>query len=320
MKSTAEPTIVYVCAAARSGSTLLDMFLGGHPEATSLGELNFLGKAIALKQQCTCGHLVPECPEWHAVFERLNDAYDIDLLESPYQLRLWDALAAHVIDREHQTKAYRMGVKFRKGWFDLKESLPGALSSLVPALSAHQVSIENKLRLYELISTAWGKRVLIDSSKNQREAISLYRANPAHVRIVYLHRDGRGVFLSQMSNGRAREKSLDGWLAYNNWVARHFERKLPAGACFSLAYEDFATDPRGVGQSLCDFIGLDFDDRMLDLGQGERHMVNGNETRFAPKKGIALDERWRRDLKEDDLAFFDRCGGSALNRVLGYRA
>lgn len=48
---TMESTVIYVCAAAHSGSTLSDMFLGGHSQIASLGELSFLGKAPCFVQQ-----------------------------------------------------------------------------------------------------------------------------------------------------------------------------------------------------------------------------------------------------------------------------
>jgi hypothetical protein len=49
--ATMEPTVIYVCAAARSGSTLSDMFLGGHSRISSLGELSFRGKLPCFVQQ-----------------------------------------------------------------------------------------------------------------------------------------------------------------------------------------------------------------------------------------------------------------------------
>ena len=44
--------VLYICSAARCGSTLTDMFIGGHSQATSLGEINFLGRAIGLNEEC----------------------------------------------------------------------------------------------------------------------------------------------------------------------------------------------------------------------------------------------------------------------------
>mgnify|MGYP005820476915 CR=1 FL=1 len=57
---------------------------------------------------------------------------------------------------------------------------------------------------------------------------------------------------------------------------------------------------------------------MLQLDSVVRHMVNGNDTRFKPGKGIALDERWRRDLQPEELAYFN-ARGLHMNAALGYR-
>ena len=56
---------------------------------------------------------------------------------------------------------------------------------------------------------------------------------------------------------------------------------------------------------------------MTDLSHAERHMVNGNDTRFRPERGIHLDERWRTDLAGDELAYFEGAAGR-LNAQLGY--
>ena len=47
--------VLYICSAARSGSTLTDMFIGGHSQTASLGEINLLGNAISLNAECSCG-------------------------------------------------------------------------------------------------------------------------------------------------------------------------------------------------------------------------------------------------------------------------
>jgi hypothetical protein len=45
--TTSPARILYVCSAARCGSTLTDMFLGGHPQVASTGELSLIGKTLA---------------------------------------------------------------------------------------------------------------------------------------------------------------------------------------------------------------------------------------------------------------------------------
>jgi hypothetical protein len=61
------PVLVYIASDARSGSTLLDQLLGGHPAAVSVGELCRLSDFVRRGDRCTCGEPVHECPFWAPV-------------------------------------------------------------------------------------------------------------------------------------------------------------------------------------------------------------------------------------------------------------
>lgn len=313
-----DPRVIYVCAAARSGSTLSDMFLGSHSQVASLGELNFLGKAISLGQSCTCGSTVGSCGSWAMVLDALKAEVGPDLRANPYGLRLWDALASTVVDHAYQTASYRRAVQFRKAWMEVRGQLPAAFRERVPIPESLRLAIQNKVHLYRIIARLWQKRVLVDSSKNQREAVELYLSWPERVRVVLLTRDGRGVYLSQKRGGRDNAQSLAGWRNYYRRALPLIERHVPAHAKLWLRYEDLASDPEAAGRQLCNFAGIPFEPSMLDLAGVTRHMVNGNDTRFAPGKGFRLDERWRRELSRADLDYFERHGGGAMNRLLGY--
>jgi hypothetical protein len=308
--------VLYVCSAARCGSTLTDMFLGGHPAAASLGEANFLAKVIRLREKCSCGALVRDCGHWLAVYAGLA-RWGFDL-QQPYRFRLWDAVAWGNVDREHQTRVFLALAKARGAWMSLRDRAPTSLKSRCPIPSAHDEALTNKFRLYEAVASAWNKELIVDSSKNVREAVELYRRRPDSVRILLLTRDGRGVYLSRRSSGRARDESVEAWLAYYSRALGLLERNVPPRSRLQLKYEDVAGDPRRVGEALCRFAGLDFRETMLQLDGVVRHMVNGNNTRFAPGKGIALDERWRHDLQPEELAYFNSRGGH-MNAALGYR-
>ncbi|NML17521.1 sulfotransferase [Azohydromonas sp. G-1-1-14] len=295
---------------------MTDMFLGGHPQATSLGEINFLAKAIKVGERCSCGALVRDCPQWEAVYGRLG-RWGFDL-QDPYRFRLWDAVAWTYIDSAHQTQAFLAAVKLRKAWMAARDLVPPPARALCPVPPAYRQALANKMRLYEAVAQAWDKQLVIDSSKNVREAVELYQRHPDTVRILLVTRDGRGVYLSRRSSGRDREESVKGWLSYYARALVLLERHVPPAARMQLKYEDIAGDPEAAGRTLCDFVGLQFQPSMLQLDGVVRHMVNGNATRFAPGKGIALDERWRRDLAPGELSFFDGRGGR-MNAALGYR-
>lgn len=305
--------VVYICSAARSGSTLTDMFLGGHSQAASLGEVNFLGKALALKQTCACGAGVCNCGQWTKVFEDLLASTGCDLREDPYAFRLWDMLDGIAVDRRKQTMAYKSAVYFGRAWLDLRHRT----RNLLPMLPSQAAALRNKCLLFDSIARQWGKRVLIDSSKSVREAIELYRYIPGRVRIILLTRDGRGVFLSNRRSKMNRRESVAGWLKYYRRAIPLVQTQIGSSDLFTLRYEDLATEPEKLGKELCQFLDLPFEGRMLDLAATTRHIVDGNDTRFAASKGIKLDEKWRTQLTPGDLAHFNRFG-LEMNKRLGY--
>ena len=284
--------VLYICSAARSGSTLTDMFMGGHSQAASLGEINLLNKAIKLNADCSCGSKIRECREWLKVFNAILSSQGINMIEDPYKLRLWDALAYREIDHQHQTNLYRLSINLRKAWMEARDLLPDILREHFPMPPILVKALCNKMNLYKKISHCWNKLIILDSSKNAREAVELHQRWPSRVKVVLLTRDGRGVYLSRRSSGRSQSESV--------------------------RYEDLASEPERMGHLLCNFVGICFEPQMLDLSSISRHLVNGNDTRFSPGKGIHLDERWRTKLLGAELEFFQRTGGS-MNSLLGYR-
>ena len=66
--------LVYIAGYGRSGSTLLDVILGMHPEIECNGELSYLFNiADDYQERCDCGLELRECPKWKHVFRQLQD-------------------------------------------------------------------------------------------------------------------------------------------------------------------------------------------------------------------------------------------------------
>lgn len=309
--------VLYICSAARCGSTLTDMFMGGHSQVASLGEINQLGKAISLDAECSCNEKLRACAEWSKVFDAVLLSRAINIIENPYEYKLWDAIAYHEVDYRKQTRAYRLAVGLRKVWMEGRDKLPYYLRKHFPIPPLLLKALLNKMDLYKEISCCWGKHVIVDSSKNWREAIELHQRWPDIVKIILLTRDGRGVYLSRRSSGRSQSDSVNGWLKYYRRALPLLESRIDPDSLLKIRYEDLASDPEKIGRDLCDFSGISFEPQMLDLSSVTRHLVNGNNTRFSPGKGIRLDERWRTELLGIELDFFERMG-SDMNRRLGY--
>lgn len=312
------PAVVYICSASRCGSTVFDMFMGSHPEVASLGELNMLGKALRMQRPCSCGELLVDCPAWGPVFAYLAQTRGVSLADDPYALRLWDARARFFVDRQYQNRRYELAFKLKSAWMIARRQLPRPLADALPLPPGFEGALANKMKLYDAVSLQWQRPVVVDSSKNALEAIELVRRWPERVTVVLLTRDGRGVFLSHRNTGMARPDSVRGWRTYYGRSAPMLRRQVPARNLIDLRYEDFATDPEPVGRRLCAALGIAYADAMPELRQPERHMVDGNRTRFAGAKGIRLDERWKDNLDAEEMRYFEEKAGN-LNRQLGYQ-
>ncbi len=308
---------VYVCSAARSGSTITDLLLGGHSKVASLGELVFLGKAITQSQNCSCGVEIEKCKEWSKVFELAKRAYKIDLTRTPYALDQWMPRSFNIIDRDYQDGKYLILRKTLMVYLELRMVLPKIVGTKMPLPGVLKERVGNTFKLYDLIRTAWQKSIVIDSSKNVRQAVEIYMRSPENTRIIFLVRDGRGVFNSGLRGGYSIRASMNSWLKYNLRAQKYFERYVPVEHIFPLKYEELVSNPENILRRLCDFLSIEYEPAMADLEYGDRHIFEGNDTRFKRQIGLRLDEKWKHELAEKEQAYF-RANGAQLNKMLGY--
>lgn len=313
----ADNKVLYICSAGRSGSTLIDLVLGSHSQCMSLGEIEHLPKNIALNTMCSCGAPVRGCSFWNQVAARIKASTGKDMYEFPYDFQVGLHKATRVIDAKFQTPSYlrrRKLILAIKHFEYLLNFEPRWIAALTPGFEA---GVANIFQLYEAVRLVSGKPILIDSSKEYRKAIALYRRDPEHVRIVVLMRDGRGVFNSERKSGFGRESSLWPWLSYYKRGLPLIERNVPAEHRFHARYEDLASKPAEVMAALCKFANIEFEPAMLNFRDSVHHILNGNDMRMGSGE-IRFDERWRKELGADDLAYFENAGGRSMNRRLGY--
>jgi hypothetical protein len=306
---------VFICAAGHSGSTLLDLLLGAHPEGASLGEITQLPKNIALNSICSCGHELSKCKFWAPLIADYGDSINQNLWEIPYALNLGYIRAGREIDPSHQTRARMMLRKLAYGaeYAHLRWQLP------VPFFISRTIrqGAQNRRDFFRHILEHHGKEFIVDSSKHYIEAINLARAAPAETRIIWLLRDGRAVFNSGIRRGMSPRRALNTWARHCRRSARILRSALPEWSWLTVRYESLATQPELELRRLADFLGIEFHTKMLDFAAAESHIANGNRMRFGRISDIRLDEKWREELSAPMLRFFERHAGQ-LNRQLGY--
>ncbi|MEW6443888.1 MAG: sulfotransferase [bacterium] len=308
---------VYICSARYSGSTLLDLLIGAHSRAASLGEISHLPKNLALNTPCTCGAGVRACPLWTQVARRLSSSLGRDLLAHPYALDLGYVSARVVVDRHRQTQIYELRRTAAHAlWFlELRSGLRRHGPSLIPAV---RHAVANNWLVYDAVREILDVDLVVDSTKHYLKAVELYKARPGPFRIVLLTRDGRGVLQSGLKRGDEIEPSIRGW-------KNHYRRALPLIArhvrpdhVLRLKYEELAAAPARVLERICSFLGVAYEPSMLSFTAKTQHMTNGNEMRFRKQPDIRADESWRTELTKSQLERFDELAGE-LNRELGYR-
>lgn len=310
------PLNVFICSAGHSGSTLLDLLLGSHSAAISLGEITQLPKNLALNTECTCGRPVRECPFWAGVLGHLAARPEFrDVARDPYSLYLGLFEASTVVDRKHQTPLRRL---YRRivyaGAFAYWRSRAAPLGPFTAPLYR---GARNKLELFRIVSETDSRSVVVDSSKHYLEAVALYGAAPRRTKVVLLVRDGRAVLHAMLKRGYSRRKALNAWQLTYRRALPVLRDRVASADMLLVRYEDLATRPAQELHRLCAFIGVEYESGMLEFRSRTHHLVNGNDMRLRRSSEIRLDEAWKQRLSESDLEYFEARAG-ALNRELGY--
>jgi hypothetical protein len=154
------------------------------------------------------------------------------------------------------------------------------------------------------------------------EAIDVVLRLFPDAQLIHLVRDGRACVASL--------KELEWWerssiTTMTTWTLARRElnragRRLPPDRYHRLRYEDLLTDPRGQLETLCRFLGEDFDPAMLDFGDAAADIVPERKSWHDRTHG-ALDEArieaWRDVLDPEEIGLFEHVAGRAL-RAEGY--
>lgn len=321
--------IVFIAGSGHSGSTLLDMCLGGHPDIAALGETGFLyfyAHNMSSRDFCTCGETIEACPFWTKVTGELallrdmkkEDVLQDFILSDPAQVRFDDA--GHY--QERLPSQHYINPSFIRPWLGLLGS--GALfkfaSRYSKVLETRLRAAGNRMLLFDAVLNIGEKSIALDSTKNpgSLKECWMLRSN-IPVKFIAMHRDGRGVAASH-----ARRLKITFPQAVRMWRNEIIKwwvvsLTIPKKDILTLHYESFTANPEAELRRVCDFLSIPYHDNMLDF-RNSRHNIGGNMMRFRKDETkITLDERWRLDLDAQQLKSFAKIAGW-VNRLLGYKA
>lgn len=308
--------VLYIAGAGRSGSTLLDIALGNHPEITSVGELSKLVPSALLKHEyCACGERGDECAFWREVVARWLGG-GAGRAEQEAYLALQERF-------ERARRWRRLGAERRR----LQGGQPSPL---------FQNYAERTAVLFRAVAQTVGKPVVVDSSKNPARAFALSLVPGIEVAVIHLVRDPRGVAFSYQKPFARDERGgvqhdiapLPGWRTALGWrfanaASERVLAALPAGHGARLRYEDLVSDPRRAFAGLGPLLGVDFTDLGERLAAGEEmqvhHTVAGSRLRMQGRVRLAADSQWQSAMPARARAAVARFAGPALARY-GYPA
>ncbi len=285
MAASSTPRLVYVAGYGRSGSTLLDMLLSGHPEVFGVGEVNTFLAEEAAGGSCSCGESLRQCVIWQQVIDRLKADVDgfgsPELIAAMYAAEAASGVAVNAAERRARNReAGRLWRTF-----------------------------------YTELAHASGCSIIVDSSKTARFCVRrpLRLAVDAglDVRIIHLVRDPRAVIYSERRRGNnARLESgvggnglggvlrpVTGWLMANSAVEVYRGWMLPGVPVKRVRYEDLVTDPAQSLTEIADFVGVAAEPMLTalnsDSGIDAGHGVGGNRLRRSGQVKLRFDEAWR---------------------------
>lgn len=168
---------------------------------------------------------------------------------------------------------------------------------------------------------------LLTAFREDRNVTRVGEKTPKHIHVyrelaalfpkskfIHIVRDPRAVVTSytsakfyQYTDGTNPYRAI---LKWRNVMQKHFEAEAALGPerYTLLRYEDLAAHPVEELQRLCDFLGVPFEEEMLDF---KNRTVTGHVQDQTNREGIRREvhtesiDKWRRTMKAEDIAVVD---------------
>ena len=324
--------VLKITGLGRSGSTILDVVLGNHPDIESVGEasnlirngwisresLRGIPKDRLRRPICTCGKRLdvlyvdtPDeaCPFWASVRREWLERADGESIESYPRLQ---------------------------NDFELKRRWPRLLYERRRPSAPLRSYARLTRTFFESIRAVSGKPVIVDSTMVPIRTLALGMVPGIDLYVVHLVRDGRGVVTSLRKTfkkdvqagimwdheGRPMWKTAVRWIVLNlasEWICTQLGPKRT----MRLRYEDFVADPKGALERIGSLIELDLRDVADAASSGEPmqagHNIGGNRTKKSGTITLRPDaQEWRTALSPTEQLLSWMSMGWLLRRY-GYR-
>jgi hypothetical protein len=140
---------------------------------------------------------------------------------------------------------------------------------------------------------------------------------------IHLIRDGRDVVLSRSEVAWGSKRIDFEALVWQTQIEKGRADGLPLGPTryLEVRYEDLLDDPERIARTVCEFIRVAFDPRMLEYHERATTILSDqpfpaehNNLLRPPTKGL---RDWRREMRPADIALIEELTGRTLERF-GY--
>ena len=172
---------VYIVGAGRSGSTLLELLLGGHPRMVATGEFEKFSLQFARgsRGKCSCGQSPDACSFWIKVADEIQKHTGVDLRKDPYGFRISDVGAEQ--DRGKRAWVHWLMRQNYRVWRYAGFSGMPLLRHGAPLAIFHRSWIRNRLLAGDVVRRVAGAPILIDSSKDYLAMRELHAVIPQSI-------------------------------------------------------------------------------------------------------------------------------------------
>lgn len=267
-------TLIYIMGDGRSGSTILDIILGNHPDIEGVGELFKWSR--------------------HRGGPKPGD-------DKQENHRFWTAISKQYFAKNptHSFKKLREIQKPVEAYRKFFRVITGLLpTEVLEKYSAH---------VYDLLTSivkVSRKSTIVDSSKRMGRAYLLEGHPKIQVKIIHLVRDPRAVMWSQMKENVEQKTKHPIKAMLHYWIKNLFctivQIKAHRGKVLRVRYEDLVINPIRELQRIGDFLGINMtpliekieNDRQLKVN----HIIDGNRIRKKEYVKLRYDDAWKKNL------------------------
>lgn len=178
-------------------------------------------------------------------------------------------------------------------------------SNIDELIKNEQDTTQSYLKLANFFFEKYGNdKILVDSSKNSYPYLE--KINKKYdLKVLLLTRDYRSWTFSRYANNGGLA-SIWVWRWYLENKKIEYQLKKMGVKFHRVGYEELALYPEFILPKLCDYIGIEFDEKMLSPNNTNSHIINGNLLRADKEKrsSIKYDGRWLTSGKISRLSGF----------------